>query len=187
MFDDYDDDFRKEHDRIQNLPVYKKAMEIMDLVLRMLEGVESEDLNKTEFDEQADDDSFKKTLFEQNASYLKSNAMTIPVKIAGAEGAGLYDLCMENAAIIRKAARELITDASGLQMNGFADVEYLDMLREQVEEFRVLFAEWVDTFDKTDYIIDRWNVFNPPGVNWDDHDPDDDIPFNPLDDLPEGL
>lgn len=50
---------------------------------------------------------------------------------------------MENAAIIRKAARELITDARGIQMHGFKDIEYLDLLRAEVETFRILFAEWV--------------------------------------------
>lgn len=27
-------------------------------------------------------------------------------------------------------------------------------------------------------------MFNPPGINYDDHDPDDDIPFDPSD-IPE--
>jgi len=48
-----------------------------------------------------------------------------------------------------------------------------------VDELRILFAEWVKTFDPWDYIIDRWGLFNPPGINYDDHDPDDDIPFDP--------
>ncbi len=64
-------------------------------------------------------------------------------------------------------------------MHGFKDTEYLDLLRKEVEEFRILFAEWVKTFDPWDYIIDRWGLFNPPGVNYDDHDPEDDIPFDP--------
>lgn len=57
---------------------------------------------------------------------------------------------------------------------------------EEVELFRVEFAERVKTFDPWNYIIDRWGLFNPPGVNYDDHDPDDDIPFNPEDFLGEG-
>src|SRR5690606_4306412 len=111
--------------------------------------------------------------------FMRQNALIIPAKIAGAADEDmLYDIKMENAAIIRKAARELITDARGIQMHGFKDVEYLDILRKEVEEFRVLFAEWVKTFDCWNYIIDRWGLFNPPGVNYDDVDPDDDIPFN---------
>jgi len=115
---------------------------------------------------------------------MAENSLIIPAKISGAEAVDIYDLKMENAAVIRKAARELITDARGIQMNGFKDTEYLDLLRIEIEEFRVLFAEWVKTFDPWNYSIDRWGLFNPPGINYDDKDPDDDIPFNnPLDDL----
>lgn len=94
-----------------------------------------------------------------------------------------YDLKMENAAIIGKAARELITDARGIQRNGFQDTEYLDLLWKEVEEFRILFAKWVKTFDPWDYIIDRWGLFNPPGINYDDNDSEDDLPFNSMDNL----
>ena len=97
----------------------------------------------------------------------------------GAESVELYDIKMENAAIIRKAARELATYTHGIEMTGFKDTEYLDLLRKEVEEFRILFAEWVKPFNPWDYIIDRWGLFNPPGINYDDHDPDDDIPFDP--------
>ena len=36
-------------------------------------------------------------------------------------------------------------------------------------------------FDQWNYIIDRWGLFNPPGVGARDKDPDDDIPFDPSD------
>ena len=84
--------------------------------------------------------------------------MIIAAKIAGAVGVYLYEIKMENAAIIRRAAREIILDARGIQMHGFKRTEYLDLLRKEVEEFRVLFAEWVKTFDPWDYIIDRWGA-----------------------------
>lgn len=110
---------------------------------------------------------------------MRENSLIIPAKIAGASGEDiLYDIKMENAAIIRKAARELITDARGIQMHGFKDTEYLDLLRIEVDAFRILFAEWVKKFDQWNYIIDRWGLFNPPGINYDDKDPDDDIPYN---------
>jgi hypothetical protein len=189
MFDDDEDDYdpRAEFKRIKNLPVFKKAEELCDLVDRMLKGVSIDDLDATEWDKNRETNDFKKHLFESNRDHLYANSMIIPAKIAGAEGVEIYDIKMESAAIIRKAARELITDARGLQMNGFTDVEYLDLLRNEVEAFRVIFAEWVNTFDPTNFMIDRWNVFNPPGVSYDDHDPDDDIPFNPMDFLPDDL
>jgi hypothetical protein len=59
------------------------------------------------------------------------------------------------------------------------DKEYIEFFRNEIEEFRLLFIDWVASFDQWIYIIDRWGLFNPPGVSAHDKDPDDDIPFNP--------
>ncbi len=178
----YSDDHRG---KIIQMPVYKKAEEICILVNRMLTGSYADELSESDDMRDMESDMIER-MFEQNKEFMLANALIIPAKIAGAEGADLYDLRMENAAVIRKSARELLTDARGLQMNGFKDIEYLDLLRSEMEEFRILFAEWVATFDEQNYVIDRWGLFNPPGVHYDDHDPDDDIPFN-ADDYLEDL
>lgn len=47
--------------------------------------------------------------------FMLENAFMIPAKIAGAEGIDLYDLKMENATIVRKAARELFVQAGSLR------------------------------------------------------------------------
>lgn len=152
-------------DRLQKMPLFKKAMEILEIVDRIVNLVPEEE-----------------EYLKVTAEFMRTDAMQIPPKIAGAAGAGLYDLRMENAAIIRKCARQIYVQCNIFVMEGFTDTEYLDLLRNEIEEFRILFAEWVKTFDKWDYIIDRWGLFNPPGVNYDDKDPDDDIPFeNPFD------
>lgn len=165
MFED-DDLPRQDHRKSE---IFKKAQDIVKLVERIV-AINAEDGLAVE--------EYEKEWFKNNQEYLLRNSHTICAKIAGAYGDMLYDIKMENAAIIRKAARELITDARGLQMNGYKEIEYLDFLRAEVEEFRILFAEWVKTFDMGNYLIDRWGLFNPPGVNYDDHDPDDDIPFD---------
>lgn len=83
-------------------------------------------------------------MIQNNLDHLKNNSLIIPAKIAGASGNDmLYDLKMENAVIIRKASRELITNALGVQMHVFKDIDYLDLLRNEVEAFRTLFAVWV--------------------------------------------
>jgi hypothetical protein len=171
------DNPEEHNDHIKELPVYKKAEEIYRLVSSMLTGSDADELEESEYMKNIDSEMIEE-LFKTNKEFMMSNAMIIPAKIAGAEGGDRYDLRMENAAIIRKSARELLTDARGLQMNGFKDIEYLDLLRDEVDQFRVLFAEWVAGFDQDNYVIDRWGLFNPPGVNYDDHDPDDDIPFD---------
>lgn len=160
----------------EKLPVFLKAREICDLVEHLVKAVENTDI---EFENDIESEMIK-----HNLTYLRTNAMIIPAKIARvANDDTIYDLRMESAAIIRKAARELITDTRGLEMHGYKDEEYLDLLRDQVDEFRILFADWVNTFDPWNYVIDRWGLFNPPGVHYDDHDPDDDLPFDDDDDM----
>lgn len=172
MFEE-EDEFRKSHEEVRQMPIFKKAEEIFELADKITAIVFKEDADpKSEIEGK---------MLENHAKYIAENAMIIPAKIAGAEGGDLYGIRMENAAIIRKSAREIMTDCTGLKMYGFRETEYLELLRNEVEEFRVLFAEWVKTFDPWNYIKDDWGLFNPPGVNYDDKDPDDDIPFNPSD------
>ncbi|MBI9068677.1 MAG: hypothetical protein JEZ09_15380 [Salinivirgaceae bacterium] len=149
----------KEREEIENLPIYKKGMEIMKLVHKICELID-------------DDDKMLSSLKGQ----MFADAAMLSVKVAGAESGGLYDLKMENAAIIRKAARDLMISNHSLKAFGFKYVDYFDMVRTLIEEYRLLFIEWVASFDKWDYIIDRWGLFNPPGVGPFDKDVDDDIP-----------
>lgn len=155
----------------EHMPLFKKALKINDIVKHIINAVES-----TEFDFENEIES---EMLKHNLDYLHKNAMIIPAKIAGASGKDmLYDIKMENATIIRKSARELLTDIQGIEMYGYKDFEYLDILRTEIEEFRILFAQWIQTFDTWNYSIDRWGLFNPPGINFDDHDPDDDLPLS---------
>lgn len=155
----------------EQLPLFKKAMEIKVLVETIIESVEKTDIKY--------DDPIEADMVQHNLKYMRINSSLIPAKIAGvASDDMLYDIRMENATLIRKAARELITDMRALEMHGYPDTEYLDILRDELESFRLLFAEWVKSFDCWNYIIDRWGLFNPPGIHYDDVDPDDDIPFN---------
>lgn len=175
MFEDDKDEDDFSFEKLQKMPIYQKAWEILKLC-DVITGLILKD--EVEFDT---DDPIEKEMAIGYAQHIRENSTIIPAKIAGAAGSGLYDLKMENAAIIRKCAREIYVNCTGLRMCKFPDTDYLEILRNEIEEFRVLFAEWVKTFDPWDYIIDRWGLFNPPGVNYDDHDPDDDIPFNPDD------
>jgi len=157
-------DYEERRDRVENLPIYKKGKEIFEVVNQISELI-------------PEDDDYLQHIKGQ----MLGDAMLLTVKIAGAEGGGLYDLRMEAAAIIRKAARDLMVTNHSLEMFGFKEVEYFNIVRELIEEYRLLFIEWVAGFDKWNYIIDRWGLFNPPGVGPFDKDPDDDIPFNPDD------
>lgn len=154
------------HDELQQMPLYQKAEQILKITMGLVEIVPKEN----EF------------LQETTVRFMMENAFLIPAKIAGAAGAGLYDLKMENATIIRKAARELYVQAGSLRFEeDITDQDYIELLRNTIDEFRLLFIDWVAGFDVWDYIKDNWGLFNPPGVNPHDKDPDEDIPFNPND------
>ena len=160
MNSDEDDDFIKP----ENLPIYRKGKEIFDMVMKITDLI-------------PEDNEYLMDV----KSCMLSDAAQLTVKVAGAEAGELYDLKMENAAIIRKAARDLMVQNHSLDMFGFEYVGYYKMVRELIEEYRLLFIDWVAGFDKWNYIIDRWGLFNPPGVGPFDKDPDDDIPFNGFD------
>lgn len=149
MFED--DDYM----RVRNLPIYKKGEEILDLVRQIADLIPEEDdaLNYVK-------------------DFMMEDAYMLTAKVANAEGGDLYDLRMENAAIIRKAACDLMIQNHSLDEFGFEHVEYYSMVRALIEEYRLLFIDWVAGFDKFNYVIDRWGLFNPPGVGPFDPDPD---------------
>jgi len=157
MEEDEDDDFRDP----EKLAIFKKGQEIFEVVHQICDLI-------------PEDNDHLKFIKGQ----MLSDAAMLTVKIAGAEGGGLYDIRMECAAIIRKAARDLMVTNHSLEMFGFKEVEYFDIVRDLIDEYRLLFIDWVAGFDKWNYYIDRWGLFNPPGVGPFDKDPDDDIPFN---------
>jgi hypothetical protein len=156
---------KEENERpVEELPIYRKGREIFDLVKRIGDLI-PEDNEHLQF--------VKAEMME--------DAALLSVKVAGTHRVGLYDLKMEAAAIIRKAARDLMVKNHSLDMFGFEEVEYYQLVRDLIEEYRLLFIDWVAGFDQWDYIIDRWGLFNPPGVGPFDKDPDDDIPWNDFD------
>ena len=142
----------------RELPIYKKGWEIYEVVDQICQLIPEED-----------------EMLGHVKSIMLEDAMMLTVKVAGAEAGQLYDIKMEAAAIIRKAALNLMIQNHSLEMFGFEHLEYFQIVRNLLEEYRLLFIDWVSKFDRWDYVIDRWGLFNPPGVGPFDHDPDDDI------------
>jgi len=160
MFDD-----EKEIDP-KELSIYKKGWEIYEVVRQICDLIPEDD-----------------EMLGHVKSIMLEDAMLLTVKVAGATAGQLYDIKMEAATIIRKAAMDLMIQNHSLEMFGFEYVEYFKIVRNLLEEYRLLFIDWVAKFDQWNYIIDRWGLFNPPGVGPFDHDPDDDIPFNGFDEI----
>jgi len=65
---------------------------------------------------------------------------------------------MECAAIIRKSARDLMVQNHSLGAFGFEQVTNYSMVRELIEEYRLLFIGWVQSFDPWNYITDKNNM-----------------------------
>lgn len=149
----------------EHLPILRKANEILDLV-RMITDLFPEDNQHPQM--------MKMQLLE--------DAMILPVKISGAEAVKLYDTKMENATLVRKAAKNLQVSYHGLEMFGFDEVNYYKIVREKIEELRLLFIDWVAGFNQTHFITDDWGLFNPPGISPDYEQRSDELNFLDEDD-----
>ncbi|KFE99700.1 hypothetical protein IX39_03275 [Chryseobacterium formosense] len=144
----------------RNTPIFKKAEEIYKAL-------------KTITDLIPEDNEYLKDV-KMN---LLGDSMVMMAKISGAEAVKLYDIKMENAAIIRKAARDILVGGNTLEMFGFEDAKYYTIVRDLVEEFKILFAEWVEGFNPKHFIVDGWGLFNPPGISRDYIQRDDELNF----------
>ena len=154
MFEDDDDEMEDYH----KLPIFKKGREILELTEKVISLIPEKDE------------------FNEYRQWMMQDAMTLSVKVTGAEAGGMYDIKMECAAFIRKAARDLQVNCTGLKIMGFKETDYLDVIRNEIEEYRLLFIDWINSFDPWDYAVDRWGLFNPPGVGPFDEDADDKLP-----------
>lgn len=151
-------------DKIHNLPVYKKSELIYHLVESLMASL-------------PEDDEY----IQATKEFMRADAMIISAKIAGAEGGDLYSIRMQNAAIIRDHAMHLYVQVGSLRFNeNYKDIEYVSLIRKEIDEFRQFFLDWVDSFDRNNHIWDEWGLFNPTGAippNEDDYnepfDPDD--------------
>lgn len=150
----------------RNLPIYEKAEEIYK-TLRIITDLFPEDND----------------YLQHLKSNLLEDSMIIMAKISGAEAVKLYDIKMENAAIIRKAARDIMVGGNNLDVLGFSDAKYYKVIRNLTEDFRLLFIDWITTFNPKHYIVDSWGLFNPPGISPDHIQEDDELDF--LDDEDE--
>ena len=159
-FDDYDEDFdalnlipdeegwatvqeiRREQERILNLPLMRKARQIFSTSEALIASL-PEDQH-----------------YEHYRIILLENALQLESRISSAEGCDLYTRRMENAVLIKVAARNLLTQLNGLEQLGYSDPAYLEVLRREINEFRVLFLDWINNFDKQKDIPDDWGLFN---------------------------
>src|SRR6476661_6010321 len=96
--------------------------------------------------------------FHSTKSMIYQNAYVVAPKIISASGDTLYQIKMENAALIRFNCRQLWEQIALATLTGEADVEYKKPIEELLDKFKNLFRRWVATFRPDDY-EDEWGLF----------------------------
>lgn len=149
MWEDDDNNFGEEDDcdpekerrRVELLPIYQKAEEIMELTRRIIDSIDNEEVKML------------------HSNMMLEDSVIIPGKIAGAEAVDDYIIKMENATIIKIHARSLMTQTANLILMDSLPKEYLMLLRREIEAFRLLFKDWIKTFHSAEKYDDGWGLF----------------------------
>ncbi len=74
-----------ELDKYRELPLYQKAEEILNMVHRIIELIPEEN-----------------EMLKSTGDFMMADVLKLPAKIAGAEGADLYDIRMEIPRLLEK-------------------------------------------------------------------------------------
>ncbi|WBO84004.1 hypothetical protein [Hymenobacter yonginensis] len=90
---------------------------------------------------------------------MLSNGFQLAAKLAAARATTDYGRSMELAMLIKVAAESLLTQTSLCRELRLTHPDYIQTLRRELDEFRLLFRDWVATFDPTDHYDDGWGLF----------------------------
>lgn len=139
--EDDDCDPEKEQRRVESLPIYQKAEEIGDLTRRIVDSIDDQEIRML------------------HSNSMLEDSMALAGKIAGAEAVDNYIIKMENATLIKIHARRLQTKSASLIFEGILPEEYLRLLRKEIDAFRILFKQWIKTFESCEKEGDGWGLF----------------------------
>lgn len=148
-YEDFDkgDEWKRKDEREAASALVSKWMEAKDLIYALLDDIaDSPEALENETEQQ----NVRRMIHE--------NAIVIRPKIGGAMATDMYILKMENASIIRTNAKELLTQVSYAELMGFISQSYKEVIVSVMNEFRLLFRDWVATFKKDEY-EDDWGLF----------------------------
>ena len=126
--------------QIHSHPLMKKAQEIVFLTHALVGSL----------------DEARKELY---GGMMMEDATLIGAKFSSAEGVSDYLLKMENATIMKVHARHLYSITFQLAMQETHAEEHLQLLRAAIDEFRILFVDWVKSFNSADRYDDGWGLF----------------------------
>jgi hypothetical protein len=142
--DDENNDPEGEQRRLEGLPIYKKALEILDLTEKLVDTFQDGEMGN------------------RYRQLMLDDALILPAKIAGSEAVDHYIIKMENATVIKIHARSLLTQTSSAKHLKLAEPRHLQLLRDEIDAFRLLFKQWIKTFENgTTKEGDGWGLFTP--------------------------
>lgn len=121
----------------QELQVYKKAYDIAEITEVLA--------NSFDID------------MKNISAQLLSLSKLLPEKIAAAESGNFYTLRVEAAFSVRYAAKELQSLLLLCKALQLSHPDYIEFLYDGLESFRVLFLNWVASFDKRCDYKDDWS------------------------------
>lgn len=150
-----DDDFNEKDEdgeAWKNAPLRKAAKTLYNQWREVMSGIYAL-LSSAEKDPE-----MPEGFFEDQESLIIGDAMQIAVKIKTSESLEMYVLLMENASIVRKNAIFIQTQISSMALMGVIEESHAEAVRADMEEFRLLFIEWIDTFKKDEF-EDEWKFF----------------------------
>jgi hypothetical protein len=99
---------------------------------------------------------------------ILQNAYLVPAKIKGAMVMEYYSLMMENAVIIKVNICQLREQLWACKEFHGLEQQYIDVLRNEIDDFRKIFINWITSFDKKNDLPDEWHLFNDPSAFSDD-------------------
>ena len=140
--EEFENEQRKKREELKKHPLLKQAKEIVSIVDALLSSCSEE--------EEVD--------FYGNT--LRESAMIIVAKLTSGLQSDNYLLCMQNAAIIREHGEYLRLSNHMLNHSGTFDEKYVNMFRQEMENFRLLFKEWAVEIRKMENDFeDEWGLF----------------------------
>ena len=115
---------------------------------------------------------------EVTRSLMLENAMTVITKIKGAMAVdNVYSIVMESAVIIKVNICQLKDQLWACEALHEVEQKYVDVLRDELEEFKLIFIQWLGSFNKDSDLPDEWYLFNNPADFPDGDETLDDVAF----------
>lgn len=121
------------------MPIYQKGEEVIELIRAIIAS----------FDDSKDSYEIGQLMME--------NAYLITNKIAKAEGENWYSKRLENATLIKLSAKELISQLQLIKNLELTDPGYIRVMEDEIDDFRIIFLEWVASFNEDNDYIDEWS------------------------------